>query len=104
MSKYSREFFRDDDSRPRRGPRLRVARQLIPIVIENLEKKEEIQGIIELKEMAKLWLSEKSSGFNGRAARSKEEIFQFRIDAAEILIKYNRYYADDDEKIEFSNW
>jgi len=104
MSKYSRDFFRDDDSDPRRGPRLRVARKLIPIVIDNLEKKEQTQGNIELKEMARLWLSEKSSGFNGRTARSKEEINQFRIDAAKILIQYNRYYADDEEKIEFSNW
>lgn len=104
MSKYSRDLFRDDDKLPKSGPRLKLGRKLIPIVIRNLEKKEETEGIINLKEMAKLWLSEKSSGFNGRTARDKEQIRQFRIDAAYILIQYNRYYADDDEKIEFSNW
>ena len=104
MNKYSRDFFRDDDKRPKRGPKLKTGRELIPKVIENLKKKDQTKGIIELKERAELWLEEKSSGFNGRKSRSKEEIKQFRIEAAYILIQYNRYYADDGEKFDFNDW
>ena len=74
--------------------RLKIGRDNLPGLIQKVESSFDSKEAIEWLEWSRDWLKNRSSGFNGRIALSREEVKIRKKELGEILFQYNKEFSN----------
>ena len=74
--------------------KLKIGRDNLPNLIQKVESSFDSEDAIEWLEWSRDWLKNRSSGFNGRIALSRDEIKNRKKELGEILYQYNKDFSD----------